>query len=125
MALLIKNGRIVTATEEYHADIFCAGGTVTRIEKGIDAAACPRGTEVSAAWGKYGFPGFIDPHVPISLPFMGTFAKDTWETAGRAAIVGGTTTLIEMICPGKTDQPMEAFETWLSKAQGTAPCDFT
>jgi dihydropyrimidinase len=56
---------------------------------------------------------------------MGTFAKDTWETAGKAALVGGTTTLIEMICPGKTDEPMAAFETWLGKAQGTAPCDFT
>ena len=56
--------------------------------------------EVIDASGKYVFPGFIDPHVHIYLPFMGTFAKDTHETASRAALVGGTTTLIEMICPG-------------------------
>ncbi len=125
MPLLIKNGRIITSTDDYHADIFAAGETVTRIEKSIDPKSCPAGTEVIDAKNKYVFPGFIDPQVHIYLPFMGTYAKDTWETAGRAALVGGTTTLIEMICPGKTDQPMEAFETWLSKAKGVAPCDYT
>ena len=56
------------------------------------------------ATGKYVFPGFIDPHVHIYLPFMGTFAKDTHETASRAALVGGTTTFIEMICPGREEK---------------------
>src|SRR5689334_20028917 len=121
MPLLITNGRIITATDDYHGDIFAAGETISRIEQSIDAKSCPPGTEVIDAKGKYVFPGFIDPHVHIYLPFMGTDAKDTWETAGRAALVGGTTTLIEMICPGKADSPMEAFETWLSKAKGVAP----
>jgi len=125
MPLLIKNPRIITATDDYHADVFCADEQISRIEKSIDPKSCPAGTDVIDAAGKYLFPGFIDPHVHIYLPFMGTYAKDTWETAGRAALVGGTTTLIEMICPGKTDEPMAAFETWLGKAEGTAPCDFT
>ena len=77
------------------------------------------------AKGKYVFPGFIDPHVHIYLPFMGTFAKDTHETASKAALVGGTTTFIEMFCPARTDEPMEAFELWLGKAQGHSACDFT
>ncbi len=81
--------------------------------------------EVIDATGKYVFPGFIDPHVHIYLPFMGTFAKDTHETASRAALVGGTTTLIEMICPGCEEKPLEAFELWLGKAQGASACDFT
>jgi dihydropyrimidinase len=123
MALLFKNARIITATDDYTADLFAAGETVTRIEKPIDPKSCP-GAGVVDCTGKYLFPGFIDPHVHIYLPFMGTYAKDTWETAGRAAIVGGTTTLIEMICPGKTEDPMAAYELWLSKATGVAPCDF-
>jgi len=123
MALLFKNARIITATDDYTADLFAAGETVTRIEKAIDPKACP-GAEVIECTGKYLFPGFIDPHVHIYLPFMGTYAKDTWETAGRAATVGGTTTLIEMICPGKSEDPMAAYELWLSKATGVAPCDF-
>ena len=51
------------------------------------------------------FPGFIDPHVHIYLPFMGTFAKDDYASASRAALVGGTTTLIEMCCPARGRRP--------------------
>jgi dihydropyrimidinase len=122
MSLLIKNGEIVTASEHYGADIFCENETITRIDKNISA---PPGAEVIDASGKYIFPGFIDPHVHIYLPFMGTFAKDTHETASKAALVGGTTTLIEMICPGRSEKPLEAFELWLGKAQGNSACDFT
>src|SRR5882724_10959612 len=124
MPLLIKNGRIVTATDDYAADIYCEGQTISRIQAGIDAESVG-GAEVIDASGKLVFPGLIDPHVHVYLPFMGTYAKDTWETASRAALIGGTTTLIEMICPGKAYEPMAAFETWLSKAQGVASCDFT
>ncbi len=125
MALLIRNARVVTSTEDYEADVYCAGETITRIERGIDPKGLPAGTEVIDAAGKFLFPGFIDPHVHVYLPFMGTYAKDTWESASRAALVGGTTTLIEMICPGKADEPMAAFEMWLGKAQGISSCDFT
>jgi dihydropyrimidinase len=122
MSLLIKNGEIVTASERYVADIFCENETITRIERNLPP---PPGAEVVDAAGKYVFPGFIDPHVHIHLPFMGTFAKDTHETASRAALVGGTTTFIEMICPARSDEPMAGFELWLGKAQGHSACDFT
>ncbi len=122
MSLLIKNGEIVTPTEQFIGDIFCEHETITRIEPNIPA---PPDAEVIDAAGKYVFPGFIDPHVHIYLPFMGTAAKDNHETASRAALVGGTTTFIEMICPGRTEQPLEAFELWLSKARGNSACDFT
>ena len=122
MSLLIKNGEVVTADERYVADIFCENETFTRIEKKIDNV---KADEVVDASGKYVFPGFIDPHVHIYLPFMGTFAKDTHETASRAALVGGTTTFIEMICPARDEKPLEAFELWLGKAEGKSACDFT
>jgi dihydropyrimidinase len=122
MALLIKNGEIITASGRYAADIWCENETITRIDRNLPS---PPGAEVIDAIGKYVFPGFIDPHVHIYLPFMGTFAKDTHETAGKAALIGGTTTFIEMICPGRTDEPLAAFELWLGKAQGHSACDFT
>src|SRR6266850_5350089 len=122
MSLLIKNGEIVTASERYVAVIFCEHETVTRIERNI---VPPPGADVVDASGKYVFPGFIDPHVHIYLPFMGTYAKDTHETASKAALVGGTTTFIEMICPARSDEPMAGFELWLGKAQGHSACDFT
>lgn len=122
MALLIKNGHIVTASDSYVADILCEDGKIAAI--GHDLSA-PAGDEVVDATGHYVFPGFIDPHVHIYLPFMGTFAKDDYNTASRAALVGGTTTLIEMCCPSREEDPLEAFELWLGKAQGISCCDYT
>src|SRR3954466_326846 len=122
MSLLIRNGEIVTASERYVADIFCEGETITKIGRGLDA---PAGTEVIDATGKYVFPGFIDPHVHIYLPFMGTYAKDDYESGSKAALVGGTTTLIEMCCPSRADEALAGFELWTSKAVGKSACDFT
>ncbi len=122
MSLLIKGGEIVTADEQYVADILCEGDIISRIEPALEP---PPGCEVIDAAGKYVFPGFIDPHVHIYLPFMGTAAKDNHETASRAALVGGTTTFIEMICPSRDEKPLEAFELWLGKAQGNSACDFS
>ncbi len=122
MALLIKNGEIVTPDARYVADIYCEDEQITRIDRNLPA---PPGTVVVDAGGKYVFPGFIDPHVHIYLPFMGTFAKDTYETASRAALVGGTTTLIEMCCPARTDEALASFELWLGRAAGKSACDFS
>src|SRR5207247_3102299 len=104
------------------ADMCCEKAAISRIEPNL---AAPASAEVIDASGKYVFPGVTAPHVHIYLPFMGTFAKDTHETASKAALVGGTTTFIEMICPARSDEPMAAFELWLGKAQGHSACDFT
>jgi dihydropyrimidinase len=77
------------------------------------------------AIGKLVFPGFIDPHVHIYLPFMATFAKDTHETASIAALIGGTTTYIEMCCPSRHDDALEGYQLWKSKAAGHSACDYT
>ncbi len=122
MSLLIKNGEIVTASERYVADIYCENETITRIDRNLKA---PPGTEVIDARGQYVFPGFIDPHVHIYLPFMGTFAKDTYETASQAALIGGTTTLIEMCAPSRAEDTLAGFELWMKQAVGRSACDFT
>ncbi|MDZ4687470.1 MAG: dihydropyrimidinase [Planctomycetaceae bacterium] len=121
MPLLIQNGEVVTADARYRADILCDGETIAHIGANLGA---PADAEVIDATGKFVFPGFIDPHVHIYLPFMGTFAKDTYDSASRAALVGGTTTLIEMVCPGRTDDPLEAYELWKSQAAGRSACDY-
>ena len=122
MSLLIKNGQIITATDNYTADIYCENEQITKIEKNLEA---PPGVEVIDAKGKYVFPGFIDPHTHIYLPFMGTYAKDTYETASQAALVGGTTTIFDMCCPSRQMEAMEGFETWNSKSEGKSACDYT
>jgi dihydropyrimidinase len=123
MALLIKNGTIVTADWQTKADIYCEGEQITRIGRDLDAP--PDATVIDAS-GKYVFPGFIDPHVHVYLPFMGTFAKDDYISASKAALVGGTTTLIEMICQGRNSRTLtDGFEFWMSQAVGKSACDFT
>ena len=121
MALFIQNGDIVTAEGRQRASIWCEGESITRI--GPDLTP-PKGAEVIDARGKLVFPGFIDPHVHIYLPFMGTLAKDTYESASRAALVGGTTTLVEMVCPARNDDPLEGYELWKSQALGRSACDY-
>ncbi len=122
MALLIKNGEIITADSRYFADIFVENETITRIGTNLEADA---DTEVIDATGKLIFPGFIDPHVHIYLPFMATFAKDTHTTGSQAALVGGTTTFIEMCCPSRNDDALEGYKLWKEKAEGSSACDYT
>lgn len=122
MALLIRNGDIVTADARFRSDILVEDETVTALGRDLEA---PPGAETIDASGKYVFPGFIDPHVHIHLPFMATFAKDTHRTGSVAALIGGTTTFIEMCCPSRFDDPLEAYELWKSKAAGSSACDYT
>ena len=72
MSLLIKNGRIITASDDYVADIFCQDQSITAIGTNLDSRGID---QVIDASGKYVFPGFIDPHVHIYLPFMGTLQR--------------------------------------------------
>jgi len=122
MALLIKNGEIVTAEERYVADIWCEGETITRIEKDITP---PSNAEVIDATGKYVFPGFIDPHTHIYLPFMGTYSKDDYATGTQAALIGGTTTIFDMCCPARSMEARSGFELWKAQAEGKAACDYS
>ena len=122
MPLLIRNADIVNADSKSRGDIYIEDETVTRIGAGLSA---PPDAEVVDAAGKLVFPGFIDPHVHIYLPFMATFAKDTHNTGSIAALVGGTTTYIEMCCPNRNDDALEGYELWKSKAAGNSACDYT
>jgi dihydropyrimidinase len=122
MTLLITNADIVNADSRTTADILCVGDAITRIDRGIDP---PPGAEVIDAGGRPVFPGFIDPHTHIYLPFMGTFAKDDHETGTKAALAGGTTTIFEMVCPPRDMTHAEGFALWRERAEGRACCDYS
>jgi dihydropyrimidinase len=122
MPLLIKNGEIVTGTSRYVADIWCETETITAIGQNLPV---PAGAEVIDATGKFVFPGFIDPHTHIYLPFMGTYAKDNYASGTQSAVGGGTTTIFDMCCPSRAEDPLDAFHTWQSQAAGQACCDYS
>src|SRR5882672_1663299 len=117
MSILIKNGRIITAGADFHGDIYCEGETISCLGQDLEA---PAGTEVIDATGKFVFPGFIDPHTHIYLPFMGTFSKDDYTSGTKAALVGGTTTIFEMVCPSRSMAAAEGYATWRAQAEGKA-----
>jgi dihydropyrimidinase len=121
MSVLIKNGRVITATDDYVADIFIEGETITSIGKKLAVKA---DQEIDAS-GKLVFPGGIDPHVHLDMPFMGTFSSDTHETGTRAALFGGTTMVIDFVLQKQGHSLAEALAEWNSRAQGTAVGDYS
>ena len=120
MSVLIKNGRVITAVDDYFADIFIKNETVTLIGENLEIEA----DEVIDASGKYLFPGGLDPHTHLDMPFGGTTSADDFETGTRAAAHGGTTTLIDFAIQSKGHSTLEALDTWHAKADGKTAIDY-
>jgi len=121
MSILIKNGRIITAVDDYHADIFIENDTISVIGNNLTMSA----DKVIDASGKLVLPGGIDPHVHLEMPFMGTHSSDDYETGTRAALHGGTTTVIEFILQTQGDTLHNALKTWQEKSIPKAVGDFS
>jgi len=121
MSLLIKNGRIVTADADYIADILVDGETVHAVGKNLTANA---DTTIDAT-GKLVFPGGIDPHVHLDMPFMGTFSSDNYETGTRAALFGGTTMVIDFILQKQGNSLQSALDEWRSRSDNNCLGDYS
>jgi dihydropyrimidinase len=121
MTTLIKNGRIITATDDYIADILIKGETVHTIGKDLAVQV----DQLIDATGMLVFPGGIDPHVHLEMPFMGTFSSDSYETGTRAALYGGTTTVIDFILQKQGNSLRAAFKEWSNRAKGNATGDYS
>ncbi len=120
MKTLIKNGRVVTAVDDYRADIFIDGETVTTIGKTLDMEA----DVVIDASGKLVIPGGIDPHTHMELPFGGTSSSDDFFTGTRAAAFGGTTTIIDFAVQTKGESMTSGVDAWHRKAEGKTAIDY-
>jgi dihydropyrimidinase len=120
MKTLIKNGRIVTAVDDYNADIFIDGETVTTIGKSLDMEA---DVTIDAS-GKLVIPGGIDPHTHMELPFGGTSSSDDFFTGTRAAAFGGTTTIIDFAVQNKGESMIQGVDNWHMKAEGKTCIDY-
>jgi dihydropyrimidinase len=120
MRTLIRNGRVVTAVDDYKADILIEGETVSTIGAKLDVEA----DVVIDASGKLVIPGGIDPHTHMELPFGGTEASDDFRTGTVAAAHGGTTTIIDFAVQYKGQALSEGLDTWHAKAEGKAAIDY-
>lgn len=121
MSLLIKNGRIITSGEDYVADLFIEGETISAIGKNLNVTA----DRIIDASGLMVFPGGIDPHVHLDMPFMGTYSSDNYETGTRAALFGGTTMVIDFILQTQGKSLRDALEQWQGRSNGNACGDYS
>ena len=120
MKTLIRNGQIVTATDNYKADILIEGETVSVIGAKLDMEA---DVTVDAS-GKLVIPGGIDPHTHMELPFGGTTASDDFTTGTIAAAHGGTTTIIDFAVQYKGESLLQGVDNWHKKAEGKCAIDY-
>ena len=120
MKTLIKNGRVITAVDDYTADIFIDGETITTIGKSLDMET---DRTIDAA-GKLVIPGGIDPHTHMELPFGGTQSSDDFFTGTRAAAFGGTTTIIDFAVQSKGQTLTQGVDNWHKKADGKCAIDY-
>lgn len=120
MKKIIKNGTIVTATDTYKADVLIEEGKVKAIGQDLSDVYA----EIMDATGQYVFPGGIDPHTHMDMPFGGTVTKDDFETGTIAAAHGGTTTIIDFCLTEKGKTLKSSLDKWHQKSAGKAVIDY-
>jgi dihydropyrimidinase len=120
MSILIKNGKVVTASEICDADVYIEGEKISAIGKNLQVTA----DQVIDASGKLIMPGGIDPHVHLDMPFMGTYSSDNYTTGTTAALHGGTTMVIDFILQTQGKSLDDALRAWQGRSNGNACCDY-
>ncbi|MBI4731282.1 MAG: dihydropyrimidinase [Chloroflexi bacterium] len=116
--LVIRGGKLVTATRTYHSDIGIRGEKIAAIGPDLE------GARVVEARGLLILPGAIDPHVHLEMPVGETHSSDDWFTGTRAAACGGTTTVIDFVEPGLGEGLEHALAKRRERGQGRAAVDF-
>lgn len=106
MNILIRKGTIVTDTQKYPADILLENGLISRIAENLPAQ--PDAAYEIDAKDCYVFPAGIDPHVHMHLPTPAGYSADDFYTGSRAALAGGTTTIIDFVTPRRGQSIIEA-----------------
>jgi dihydropyrimidinase len=119
MSVLIKGGRVITAADDYVADVFVDGERISLIGESLDVQA----DKVIDAGGKYVLPGCVDPHTHLDMPFGGTTTIDDVESGQTSAAFGGTTCHVDFIIQPQGATFAAAIDEWKAKADGKQVID--
>jgi dihydropyrimidinase len=122
-SLLITNGRIITASDDYEADVFCHDGVIAAIGRDLPAHRFSADRTIDAR-GQYVIPGGIDVHTHLNMPFGGTTSADDFESGTIAAAFGGTTSLIDFAIQYRGQTMRHALDDWMKRADGKAVIDY-
>ncbi|MGD0968011.1 MAG: dihydropyrimidinase [Candidatus Aquilonibacter sp.] len=120
MGTVIRGGVVVTATDTQRADVLIEGERITMLAESIPS----NGHTTIDATGTFVFPGGVDPHTHLDMPFGGTVTADDFESGTRAAVLGGTTTVIDFALHTRGDSLHNALKTWHGKAKDKACGDY-
>lgn len=117
MPLLIQNGTLILPEGEKRADLLVEAGKIRRIAHAIP----PENHQVLDASGKLVFPGFIDTHTHFAgIPNL----ADDFRTGTRAALIGGTTTVLDFATQEKGGSLTQALDRWHAYAEGQCSCHY-
>jgi dihydropyrimidinase len=119
MSILIKGGRVITAADDYVADVFVEDERISLIGESLDIQA----DRTIDASGKYVLPGGVDPHTHLDMPFGGTVTIDDVESGQTSAAFGGTTTHVDFIIQPQGSSFADAVDEWRAKAIGKQVID--
>lgn len=114
-SLIIKNGTIVTATRSFKGSILVRDGIIEKVYNGGDIV--PTSEREIDANGMYVFPGGVDPHVHMHLKTPAGYSSDDFITGSKAALSGGTTTLIDFVTPERGESIIDALKNRKEEAE--------
>ena len=119
-ATLLHGGRVVSADGEYDADVLIVGGKIAA----VGSADAPGDASVVDVSGCRLLPGLIDNHTHLSMPFMGMWSSDDYDTGTQAAAAGGVTCLVDFAIQREPDELRSALADWQGRADGAAHVDY-
>jgi dihydropyrimidinase len=117
MRTLIRNGRIITASDDYVADLLIEDEIIALVGRNLEVEA----DRVIEAGGKFVLPGGVDPHTHMEMPFAGTETIDTFSTGTAAAAKGGTTTIVDFPVQARGQNLLATLDAWQAKLDAHKP----
>ena len=119
MKTLIKNGTVVNAHESIRADVLIEGERIIAVGEGLKCD----GADIIDAADCLVMPGFIDTHTHFDLDLGYTRTADDFLAGTRAALLGGTTTVLDFATQDKGNTLKAAYDMWMDKAKGSS-CNY-